>query len=192
MKQFNIIFALLITFNINAQEFHIATNGNDSNSGSSAQPWKTIQHAMEELEPGNTVYIHQGTYTNSLYLDVSGSEGQMITFENYEDDEVIIDGSNFSSSAILEMIDVHHIVIDGLTFRNLEKRDAIGILVEGASDNITIKNCKIYNINFSDNPGADVTEDTNSQPLIVYGTDANHAIVDLQILDNEIYNCRTV
>jgi hypothetical protein len=48
--------------------FHVATNGSDSNPGSQAQPWATVQKALETLQPGQRAQVHAGTYTQALDL----------------------------------------------------------------------------------------------------------------------------
>ena len=42
--------------------FYVATTGDDANPGTLAQPWKTIQKAMNALQPGQTAYVRAGTY----------------------------------------------------------------------------------------------------------------------------------
>jgi hypothetical protein len=36
--------------------FYVATNGGDSNPGTLAQPWLTLQHAADVLNAGDTVF----------------------------------------------------------------------------------------------------------------------------------------
>jgi hypothetical protein len=38
--------------------FHVKNNGNDSNDGSFASPWKTVRSALDSAPAGSTVYIH--------------------------------------------------------------------------------------------------------------------------------------
>src|SRR5207302_909819 len=47
-----------------AASYYVAPNGLDSNPGSQAQPWQTIQKAANMLSPGDTVYVRTGTYCN--------------------------------------------------------------------------------------------------------------------------------
>ncbi len=42
--------------------FYVATTGDDANPGTVAQPWKTIQNAMDALQPGQIAYVRAGTY----------------------------------------------------------------------------------------------------------------------------------
>jgi len=49
-----------------AATYYVATNGSDSNSGTSvSSPFKTMQHAADLTNPGDTVYVRGGTYTFS-------------------------------------------------------------------------------------------------------------------------------
>jgi len=73
---------LLLCGAANAQAFYVATTGNDSNSGTSiGSPWLTIQHAMNNATAGSTVNIVAGTYHERLAMGVSGTSGNVITFQ---------------------------------------------------------------------------------------------------------------
>ena len=172
-----------------AQSYHVDVNASSGN-GSASDPWNSIQDAMDEATPGSTVFIHGGVYNESLYVNVSGTENNYITFKNYDDNEVIIDGTGKNSYALVELYNVHHIALEGLTIRNHMQHDAVGILVEEACNDIRIKDCEIYGINFSTDPNAIVSTDTNAQPIAVYGTDANHPMTNIEILNNTIHDCR--
>ena len=191
MKYLYLFTLIILTYSVNAMDYHVSPTGNDDNDGSASTPWQTIQYAMETVTAGSTVFIHGGEYNSALYLEVSGQEGAYITFKNFNEEEVIIDGGNFDSYAMLEIYDKKYVEIEGLTFRNFQQNDAVGILIEGATDHIFIRNCKFFDINFSPDSNAAINENTNAQPLIVYGTEADHPITDLEIVGNEIFNCRT-
>ena len=49
---------------------HVAPNGNDGNAGTAPAPWRTIKHAADLAQPGDTVCVHAGAY----------AEGEVITF----------------------------------------------------------------------------------------------------------------
>ena len=185
-----LVFLLLACGHIQAQEFHVTKNGDDDNSGSQSAPWESIQHAMDNAAAGSTVYIHEGIYNEALYVNVSGSNNKYITFIAFQDDEVIIDAQGQTSTAVIEIYNVHHIAIENLIIRNHQRNDAVGILVEGACDHIRIDDCEIYDIHFSSDPNADINSNTNAHGIAVYGDDASHTITNLEILDNEIHDCR--
>jgi hypothetical protein len=45
--------------------FHLAVAGLDSQDGSSTAPWQTWPFALAQLEPGDTLIVHDGTWTSS-------------------------------------------------------------------------------------------------------------------------------
>ena len=193
MKSITYTLAILLLFisNLNyAQDYHVTKNGDDDNSGNQSSPWRSIQHAMDYATPGSTVHIHEGIYKEALYVNVSGSDNNYITFIAFENDEVIIDAEGQTSTAVIEVYNVHHIAIENLIIRNHQRNDAVGILVEGACDHIRIDDCEIYDIHFSTNPNDEISSQTNAHGIAVYGDNSNHSITDLEILDNEIHDCR--
>jgi hypothetical protein len=56
--------------------FHVAPNGNDSNSGAPDAPMATIQKAAEVARQGDTVLIHSGLYKGLVLLRFSGEPTQ--------------------------------------------------------------------------------------------------------------------
>jgi len=59
-----------------------AANGEaaDANPGTEAKPWKTIQHAADTAQAGDTVCVMEGRYAERVTLKKSGAAGQPITF----------------------------------------------------------------------------------------------------------------
>lgn len=174
-----------------AQDYYVALNGSDSSDGTISKPWRSIQHAMDNATPGSTVFIREGVYNEKVYVNVSGEEGNPITFTAFEGEDVTLDGGGLSDEAMLALYDVQYIVLQGFAVRNNTVHDAIGIIVEGVCNDITIADMVISEIHFSSNPSDEVNDDTNSQPIIVYGTEADHPITNLVISGNEIFDCRT-
>jgi hypothetical protein len=182
---------LIINGSLYAQNYYVSTSGDDSNPGTMDSPWETVQYAMDMATPGSIVHIMGGTYNEKVYLNVSGTPGNLITFQNYNNEEVIIDGSGWNDPAICEIYDQQYIRLKGLHFKNNIQMDAMGIFIEGMCRNIEIIECKVSEIHFSSDPAAPVNETTNSQPVIVYGTEPDFPVTDLLIIDCEIFNART-
>jgi hypothetical protein len=61
--------------------FHVATTGSDSDPGSAAQPWRTVQKALDALRPSQRAVVHAGTYDQALDLDRACAAGQPCTVE---------------------------------------------------------------------------------------------------------------
>lgn len=66
--------------------------GNDKNDGSEAKPWKTVQHGVQRLKPGDTLYLRGGTYYEKVRLTRSGTAEAPITIASYPGEMAILDG----------------------------------------------------------------------------------------------------
>jgi hypothetical protein len=76
-----------------AATYHVSPNGNDGNAGSQLAPWKSIAKANSALQPGDTVLIHAGTYTDQIRPARSGtSEAARIVYRVAGDGDVILTG----------------------------------------------------------------------------------------------------
>ncbi len=78
--------------------YYMSTTGNDGNDGTIGSPWKTIEHASSQLNPGDTLYIRGGTHrsskantiVNRFYINgMNGASGNIITITNYPGETVI-------------------------------------------------------------------------------------------------------
>lgn len=49
---------------------HVSTSGNDQNEGSAEAPFGTIHHAVEVVQPGDTIWVHGGTYAISERIKI--------------------------------------------------------------------------------------------------------------------------
>jgi parallel beta-helix repeat protein len=56
------------------KNYYVATNGNDTNNGSSGAPWLTLQHANDVgRSPGDCVNVAPGTYSKGLLINSGGN-----------------------------------------------------------------------------------------------------------------------
>src|SRR3954470_6689682 len=80
--------------------FYVATNGNDSNPGTQAAPWRTIQHAADTARAGSTVNVRGGTYEELVSLNASGNASDgFITFRSYPGETAVLDAEHLAPSA---------------------------------------------------------------------------------------------
>jgi hypothetical protein len=98
--------------------YYVSPNGDDDNVGTIDQPWKTIQYAVTAavLQPGDTIYLREGTYTEGQVIidnGVSGTPGNNITLRNYPGEKPILSGMKLSFR------DRDFIRVEGLEFKNL-------------------------------------------------------------------------
>ncbi len=121
-----VIFTLCLGPSLHAADYYVSPDGLDTNPGTDAQPFKTLNKAKNTAVAGDTVFIKDGTYQNSNYgngkttanaaalrLTVSGdSTSGHITFKNYpgHNPKIQFDGSAGISFAN----GVEYIIIEGL------------------------------------------------------------------------------
>ncbi len=70
--------------NNSASAYYVSTFGSDDNPGTSDQPWKTVNYAVNKdiLKAGDTILVQPGTYTELITLGKSGnSESGYITLK---------------------------------------------------------------------------------------------------------------
>ena len=85
---------LLLVYSIlvSATEYHVSNSGQDTNPGTLAEPFQTIQKAASLMNAGDICIIHGGVYREVFIPAHSGSVGTPVLFTNYEDEPVIISG----------------------------------------------------------------------------------------------------
>jgi hypothetical protein len=114
--------------------------GDDSSHGSLEQPWRSLEYAVQQLKPGDTLLLRAGTYTNnkiSLSAQQSGQAETPITVAAYPNEKVIIDNGNtiaFGGTAWW--------TLQGLIFQNFAVARTISLgNDQGPAKHITIRNC---------------------------------------------------
>ncbi len=58
--------------------YHVATKGSDTNPGTSSQPFRSVQRAVDTAKPGDTILVHAGVY-GGADIKRSGAPGKPIT-----------------------------------------------------------------------------------------------------------------
>ncbi|MEB8861095.1 DUF1565 domain-containing protein, partial [Bacillus cereus] len=102
--------------------YYVSPTGNDLNPGTLDQPFATIQKAANVAKEGSTIYIRGGIYNQKVRVTHSGVSGAPITFQNYQDEKVILDGSKvkLEDDVLFTIEDKNSIQVRGLEFRNLK------------------------------------------------------------------------
>ena len=83
-------------------ESYVAPNGNDGDDGSKNNPWKTMQHSVNQLSPGDTLYLRGGRYSGEdqvvAEIYVAGTAGEPITIRNYSGETPVLSGTKVIDS----------------------------------------------------------------------------------------------
>nr|WP_319534188.1 right-handed parallel beta-helix repeat-containing protein [uncultured Vibrio sp.] len=74
-----------------ANTYFVAPYGNDEGSGLADSPYQSINHAVKNLKPGDTLYLYGGTYYESVEIKVSGTKKKPILISSVEGERAVID-----------------------------------------------------------------------------------------------------
>jgi hypothetical protein len=87
--------------------FYIAKNGNDSNPGTEALPWLTLQKAADTLTAGQKVYVKEGVY------NMKTNHGALLSGVGEYPDRII--NLKISISTIIRFIIINTPPVTGVT-----------------------------------------------------------------------------
>jgi len=178
-----------------AGAFYVSTTGSDKNKGTYESPWATLSYAVDQLRPGDTLYLRGGIYSQKLLMTSSGTDEKPITISSYPEETAVLDGTGLpmssSMDAMLHVVDQNYVRIERLEICNYTTSKTgtcvAGILVEGACAGIELRNNNVHHIANI----AAVDGDLNGRDahgIAVYGS-SNVTIADLKIIGNEVSNC---
>lgn len=141
------VFLLFFATSALGATYYVATTGSDSNPGTEGRPWLTIQKAANTVDPGDTVIVKDGTYTDTnsdgrvVYLKRGGTSSNWITFRSENYLGAVIDGRNVVSSTGFYINNSAYVRLEGFDI----KRPVHGMLVTGTSHDIYV-----YKVRFRD------------------------------------------
>lgn len=166
--------------------YYVATNGSNSNIGTISNPFKTIQHAVNLAQPGDTIVVRGGVYVEEVNITTSGTASHPITIANYAGETPILDGNYtlppvpkagwakcgddgvcFHYDALLN-IKANYITVTGL-----EIRESLGRGIRVSSSSFRPKHVNILN---------NTVHDIRGGAIVLYHTD--HVLVE----GNEVYH----
>jgi len=75
-------------------DFYVASSGSDSNAGTFAEPFASIQHAVDQSAANDTIFIRGGTYREEVNLRNHSD----LLLTAYNEETVIISGCDLVSS----------------------------------------------------------------------------------------------
>ncbi|HLX65133.1 MAG TPA: right-handed parallel beta-helix repeat-containing protein [Planctomycetota bacterium] len=186
--------ALLIFSEAFCADFFVSATGSDTNPGTQAAPFKTIQKGCDSAAAGSTVFVTAGIYSERITINNSGDASNgFITLRNFNTDAVAIDASNIAApagaSAIIWIQDKSYVRIQGLELRNYStttKNNLIaGIYCTGAGDHIEIRNCHVHHIaNNAAIPIGGLGRDAHG--IAFYGTNGTTALTNIVVDSCEV------
>jgi parallel beta-helix repeat protein len=96
-----------------ATTYYVANSGNDGGAGSILNPFRTLNHGVRQLRPGDTLYVRHGVYAESLdYAIPGGSSWQSpVVIAGYPGERPVIK-PNSGHPIVLYCDDNRYIIID--------------------------------------------------------------------------------
>lgn len=151
MKSFSIVIFVLVSIlcvcpDADANNYYVATSGNDNNPGSQSQPWRTLQHAVDTVLPGDTILVQSGTFVGCR-IGRSGQPNAPCTLKADTGATVLVNApglanrhnsnievENFSATVSYWVIDGFEVA--GAPRYGIDLRD---------TDHMTVQNCFVHN-----------------------------------------------
>ena len=178
--------------------YYVATNGDDKSPGTSDLPFKTISHAADLVNPGDTVLVRNGVYADrdsngwAVSLKRGGTAALPVLFKSENKWGAVIDGQAGAGTF------GWRIACSCVTVQDFEVKDfwSHGIFCE-SGEHIVIKGNHIHNIQkpFDATPyGIDGCFERANCKSITYDSNVIHHIgragpLDHRQHDHGIYTC---
>ena len=92
---------LVISVSSYAATYYLATDGNNSNPGTRAKPWGSLQESIWRMKGGDTLIIRGGKYHGASFADIrKPSMGKVTTIRSEKGEDVQFDGRVPTDSVI--------------------------------------------------------------------------------------------
>jgi len=133
--------------------YYVSQSGSDSNPGTSSSPFLTIQRAANIVNPGDTVIVEDGLYSNKVpnygseqvivKMTRSGNSTGWITFKAKNKWGAVLDGLNFETEHGIMFSGVSYIKVEGFEIKDI---NLWAIVASSGSNNLEFRNNHIHNI----------------------------------------------
>lgn len=179
-----------------AATYYVATNGNNANAGTQAQPFQTIGQGLSVLAAGDTLYIRGGTYaeridSNQQTVRAGTSWSNVVTIAAYAGETVTLRPGSGGEVINLTQSSIQYVVFDGLSL------DATGVqfgmsLTNGANHvrfkNGEMKNSTLTGVAISVSPASSYNEILNSKIHDLGSSNQDHGLY-IQTTNNLVEGC---
>lgn len=163
----------------------VAPTGDDAATGSARQPWRSLQTAIDRLEPGQVLVVEDGTWPGPLTLTARGSAADPITIRARNTGSVIIDGQGARDAITDADAGLAHVRLQGLRVANADR----GFHLTGDVVGLTVEDCAIDHCDhaFLCDAGSDLTLErvlvTDCPDGIGLGVKGRSGIAGVRLID---------
>lgn len=132
---------------IGLNSYCVSVNGKDSNPGTLASPWRTLNASIAKLIPGDSLYVRRGTYKEVVEINISGTESAPVTISAYNSELPVIDGENklpVTEWTAMVNMNGNYICISGFEVKNTANETSRGVNIGGHHN--TVSNFNVHHI----------------------------------------------
>lgn len=165
---------------LRADTFYVAPNASDSNPGTEAAPFASMERAQSAASPGDTIYFRGGTYTyasstaaDGVLLNKSGQSGKPIQYQAYAGETPVFDFSGMSAMARItgfrvtaSFVELKGLELKGVPQNLTTQHESWGIYNTG-SNNVF----ELLNLHHNMGPGLFIAKGGNN---LVLNCDSHH------------------
>lgn len=112
MKLTLAFFIALLLGTANAADYYVSNTGDDDDPGSLSQPWQSLQHAVDSVNPGDTVWVRGGNYAGA-HMTQSGTEQARIALRAFPGESPAIVSDNAFTPDGLNLEGASYVTVEG-------------------------------------------------------------------------------
>jgi hypothetical protein len=127
----------------------VSPTGSDTATGlTEGDPFASLQHAVWQLAPGDNLVVMDGTYRESIGMNVSGEEDQWITISAAPGSRPVVEVQDAHG---FQLIGTSYVEVSGLTLDGgqdgPDSEIGVGILVSGEAHHLRFVNNVVHDFN---------------------------------------------
>jgi parallel beta-helix repeat protein len=122
----------------------VAPNGSDIGPGTLRRPWRTVQRALDSLQPGETVYVRAGVYRENLSLTRGGTRTQTATVRSYPGERVVLRPAEKDPSYPLRIkTGAAYVRVQGFVVEGASMPGTVNVYILGRAHDVELARCEI-------------------------------------------------
>src|SRR5438477_6027147 len=132
-----------------ATTYFVAKTGSNTNPGTQASPFLTINHGASVAVAGDTVIVENGNYPESLSLTKNGTSGSPITFKAQNKWGAVINPTSLTSDSAIISVGGQYTTIDGFEITTTNQNVAYGVrqsCISSCGQGLVVSHNKIHHI----------------------------------------------
>lgn len=150
MPRSSMLWCVLLAASAHATTFYVATTGNDQNAGTQAAPFKTIAKGLSVMGTGDTLYLRQGTYnesinSNSVTIPTGTSWANAPVIASAPGETATLAVGNASELVNLPHAYIQYVRFERLVLDGLGTTDNIISIGSSGAHHIRVQDCEVKN-----------------------------------------------